>query len=473
MTELAMGNVHSTTYDRTACDIGVVHLGFGAFHRAHQAVFIDDYMDATGDLRWGIAAVNLRSEESADFAAHSPDNVGYVIQSFAPDGETAMREVRSHVAFLDWSKARSQAEDLLTFKTVHAVTITVTESGYYLDENGNLNPEDAVIAQELSGQGVRTVYAYLATALGKRMMSSAAPLTIMCCDNIRQNGKMLKRNLDRYLRLKDQIALADWVKDNVTFPCSMVDRITPRCTQAVRDEVEALIGPQPVPPIMAEAFIQWVLANDFAGPMPALDKVGVTITDLVDPYEDAKIRILNGGHTGLTYLAALKGITTFDEAMRDPELLAHFLAFEEQEVLPGLTIALPFDKSDYLRSITDRFGNRAIGDTVARICADGMSKFPIFIRPTLESCLAQGIMPVHGIKSIASWYVFARHVAADRIPFDYVEPNWQALEPMLSDTGRDAFIHSTQLWGDLPKTYPEFAEKLALSITELEVKWPA
>ena len=465
-------NVYKTRYDRAACSTGVVHLGFGAFHRAHQAVYLDDYMEATGDLRWGIAAVNLRGEESAQFARNIDAASPYVLKSIATDGQVALRSVRSHVGFVDWARERAQAEALLTSDDVHMVTITVTESGYYTDPNGALNTQDALIAAEIRGEEGKSVYAYLSAALSQRMQAGGGPITILCCDNIRQNGKMLRANLAAYLEHTSQDALAVWVANYVTFPCSMVDRITPRSTPEFQNEIDALLGAQPVQSIMAEAFSQWVLEENFAGPMPDLAKAGVTVTSDVDPYEEAKIRILNGGHTSLAYLGALHGIETFDAAMNVPELFDHFWSYETKEVLPGLTLALPFDKLAYLESISQRFKNAAIADTISRICADGMVKFPIFIRPTLEGCLEQGILPENGIRAIASWYVFARHVVADKIGFKYEDPSWDLLKPMLEAANRDSFIHSQHLWGDLPQRFPQFADALGAGLDEMDAKWP-
>jgi mannitol-1-phosphate/altronate dehydrogenase len=464
--------ISATNYDRSACDVGIVHLGYGAFHRAHQSVYIDDYMDISGDLRWGIAAVNLRGSEAAQFAAAKADTEthdGYFLKSISAGNDVDIRRVRSHVKFVDWSIAQADAEQLLSSPSVHLVTITVTESGYYTDPNGDLNADDPLIASEISGGQAQTVYGYLRAALQGRMDSIGAPLTIACCDNIRQNGKMLHRNLLAYLKACNEPHLADWVAQNVTFPCSMVDRITPRSPQELCEELSQMVGVAVTSPIMAEDFTQWVLQDRAAAAMPDLAQAGVTVTADVDPYEETKIRVLNGGHTALCYLAALEGIETFDAAMRVPHLNDHFHAFEQDEVLPALTLTLPFSKEDYLADIARRFGNKAIGDTVARICADGMAKFPIFVRPTLEGCLKQGIMPVHAIRSIASWHQFACLVDAGKIPFEYVEPSWNDLKAML---GTDAFITSRQLWGDLPETYPEFAATLRREITELEATWP-
>tara|TARA_R110002049_G_scaffold41901_11_gene125562 strand:- start:1312 stop:2733 length:1422 start_codon:yes stop_codon:yes gene_type:complete len=472
MNSATLAPIFATNYDRSACQIGVVHLGFGAFHRAHQAVYIDDYIDISGDLRWGIAAVNLRGSESGHFQTAKADvarNDGYYLKSYSASGEVALRRVRSHVHFADWSETRAETEALLTKDSVHLVTITVTESGYYTDPNGNLNTADTTISAETAGATAQSVYGYLRAALALRVAGGGAALTIACCDNIRQNGKMLRRNLLAYLDACGDQSLSAWVAQNVAFPCSMVDRITPRSPAELGPELTALVGQDVTSPIMAEDFIQWVLQDSATAPMPDLARAGVTVTADVDPYEETKIRVLNGGHTALTYFAALEGVETFDAAMRVPHLKEHFKNFETLEVLPAITLDLPFSKEDYLIDIERRFSNQAIGDTVARICADGMAKFPIFIRPTLAGCLAQGIVPVFAIRSIASWYVFSRHVEAGKIPFNYVEPSWNDLKALL---GTEAFLTNRQLWGDLPETYPEFAETLRHEIKELELKCP-
>ena len=464
--------VAATTYDRASCQIGIVHLGFGAFHRAHQAVYIDDYMEQSGDYRWGIAAVNLRGSESASFAsvaAETAENDGYFLKAISADGEANLRKVRAHVGFFDWAVIKDETEALLSSPDVHLVTITVTESGYYIDPNGALDTAHPLIQEEIAGSAAQSCYAYLRAALHLRMSTIGQPLTIACCDNIRKNGKMLHRNLLAYLAACGDDALHAWVLENVAFPCSMVDRITPRSPASLSDELTKQFGKTIASPVMSEDFIQWVLSDETKGPMPDLAQVGVTLADNVDPYEETKIRVLNGGHTATAYFAALEGVLTFDECMRHPELRAHFDGFETDEVLTGLTLDLPFSKTEYLAMTASRFGNQAIGDTVARICADGMAKFPIFIRPTLESCFQQGVTPAHAIRAIASWYVFARHVQAGKILFDYVEPSWQSLVDMLAD---GSFFNSRQLWGDVPEAYPEFGTLLQQEILQLEAKWP-
>lgn len=429
-------------------------------------------MEATGDLSWGIAAVNLRRSESAGFARRNPMLDGYALKTMAPDGQADLRLVRAHTRFLDWPETPEPAEALLADAGVHAVTVTVTESGYSLATDGALNIEDPVIAAELAGAQPRSVYGYLARALERRRQAGGAPVTLLCCDNIRENGLVLERAFLAYLVATGRDRLADWVRARASFPCSMVDRITPRATPDLAREVEARMPGYGADAIHGEAFSQWVLEDRFAGPMPDLSRAGVEIVTQVHPYEEAKIRILNGGHTALAYLAALSGYQTFDQAMRDPGLRAHFEAWQRAEVLPGLTLDLPFDKAAYLTTIAQRFENAAIADHLERICMDGYSKMALYVRPTLAACLGQGIAPVAGYRSIASWYVFARLAAAGRCPIPYREPCWSALAPLLAPGRQQEFARAPQIWGDLPQRHAGFVPGLCTALEEMDRQWP-
>ena len=291
-----------TGYNRKSCNIGVVHLGFGAFHRAHQAVYIDDYMELTGDMNWGIAAVNLRRNDSVAFEEASSAEDGYVVKAIDFDDSTMFRLSRSHVKFVDAASQPEDAYDLFSLQTVKMVTLTVTESGYYFGSNWRLDTTAEPISSSLSGSASETVYAFLAKALDRRAKTINEPLTLLSCDNIRSNGRMLESALLEYLELNHQESLAKWVRKNVAFPCSMVDRITPRTTPTLQNEITELFPRHSIAPVHAETFSQWVIENKFAAAMPDLSKVGVQIVSDVEPYEEAKIRILNGGPVSYTHL---------------------------------------------------------------------------------------------------------------------------------------------------------------------------
>ncbi len=465
-------DVYQTSYNRRDCTVGLVHIGYGAFHRSHQAVYFDDYMEATGDLNWGIAAVNLLAKDSLNFEQVRKATDGYLLKTTHPQGTVDLRLVRSHLEFSDWPTDGSQSEDLLSRASVHAVTLTVSESGYYLKDDLTLNVDNPVITAEREGKSALSVYAYLAKALDRRASEIDSPISVLCCDNIRSNGKMLEHNFHHYLELTNRYDLAQWVSANVSFPRSMVDRITPRSTDALTDEIATRFPDQNLFPIHAETFSQWVLEDNFAGPMPELQKVGVQVVANVEPYEEAKIRILNGGHTGLAYLGVLAGHQTFDQAMGNPELHKHFSRWEREEVLPGLDMELPFDKIAYLDAVEKRFCNEAIADQIDRICMDGFTKMSLYIRPTILSCLQQGIFPGYGYKSIASWYVFSRRIALGQLSLTYHEPNWNFLLPLLERGQEENFARAQRLWGELPVNHPEFVKGLVTAIIETEEQWP-
>ena len=460
-----------TSYDRDAARIGVVHLGVGAFHRAHQAVYFDDMMEHTGDLSWAVAGVNLRSAHSGELARLRSGGGAYVVKSYDPDGGSEFRLVRAHKALFDWSQCAARAEDVVADSGVRLLSATVTESGYCLGDDGGLDLGNPEISAELDGAGKSSIYAYLRAALGKRRAAGGQPLTVLCCDNLRENGAMLERNLGRYLAAAGESALASWISDHVSFPCSMVDRITPRPEPRHAREVAERFGIADDFTIHCERFIQWVIGDRFIGVRPDLDAAGAEFVEDVHPYEEAKIRILNGGHLALAYLAALRGIETYDAALRDPPLDAFFDALTTTEILPSLDHRTPVDLPAYRDSVKRRFMNRSIADRISRIAMDGVSKFPIFLLPTVRACFARGIMPRLALTSVASWYVFLRRLEAGRVEFDYVDPKLPMIRPLLAPGREEEFARLTGLWGDTAHRHPEFVREVCTRIAELETEY--
>ena len=461
----------TSTYSQADCKIGVVHVGLGAFHRAHQAYYFDAMMEKTNNLSWGIAATNLRAADSGAFSKMQKDG-GYVLKTMANDGTTECRLIRSHLAYEDWSVDSKAAENLLTNADVQLLTITVTESGYFLNEGGGLNSADEVLKAEVAGGPQVTIYGYLRAALNRRRVLDIGSITVLCCDNLRHNGTLLKQNFNRYLDLCGDKELLVWSGDYVTFPCTMVDRITPKPTSQTFEFVAREFGRENDASVLAEDFIQWVIEDAFAGKKPPLDAVGVQYVSTVDPYEETKIRILNGGHTGLAYFGALAGYTTFDQIMADPKFLKHLSDFQYKEVLPALGDDMPIDLEAYVETTKNRFQNTNIADTVERICMDGVSKFPVFILPTITRCFEIGITPVLGIRSIASWFVFAMRIADGSMAFDYADPRYEVIAQYVENGDSEGFANSEAMWGDLPARVPEFSRQLIREIYEIESHYP-
>ena len=460
-----------STYDRSATTVGVVHLGIGAFHRAHQATYFDAFMDRSGDLGWAIAGVNLRAEQSANARRLSRRDGEYVLKTMPPEGPPEFRLVRSITRILDWAEDASAAEGILAEENVQAATITVTESGYCLDKDGELDISNDEIRSELDGTGAGTVYAYLRNALNRRRRANAGPLTILCCDNIRDNGTMLERNLRSYLGEVGDEGLSEWIESNVSFPCSMVDRITPRPDQSVSDEVSRLFDIGNDFTVHAEDYVQWVVEDNFRGARPDLSSVGVEMVNDVHPHETAKIRILNGGHTSIAYFGALLGHETFDAAIRTPRLTKAFDDFAFNEVIPTLDEDTPVDLPNYARLIRRRFLNRNIADSISRIAMDGVSKFPIFVVPTVRECLRKGIEPARCIQAIASWYVFMRHARDGLIRFEYIDPLKDLVCEHLAEGRETSFAGLPELWGDIPAQHPSFVDAVCAEIVRISAEF--
>jgi len=324
---------------------------------------------------------------------------------------------------------------MLTLPSVHLITITITESGYAPGS---------------------PLFEYLACGLRNRKN----PITILCCDNIRQNGITLETQFLAYLYHTNQHELASWIRENVKFPSCMVDRITPRSTNSFCQEVDNIFPGYGQTAIQTEEYTQWVIENNFASDFPDLTQVGATITDDVEPYEETKIRILNGGHTSLAYLGALSGYTTFDQVMNDEAHRKHFKRLQNDEIIPSIDINVPFDIHEYIDTVEERFSSATNHDDLDRICMDGFTKFHTFVVPSLRKCLEQGNKPINIYRGIAAWYIYSRRFARGCTKIRYTEPNWTLLEPLLRDGAVDAFVSNERLWGDIPKDFISFTRDL-------------
>ena len=458
-----MDQLSAQEYQKESIRAGVVHLGVGAFHRAHQAVYFDRLLANKSEQNWGIIGVNIRPQDSQAFSRFVEQNGEYVLKTMAADGVTNYEHIRSIVKQIDGAQDPDDVDSALADANIQLVTSTVTEGGYYLDENRKLMLDHPAIKADIEGAR-NTLYAFLYAGLKKRSETSKAKITLLCCDNLRHNGELLEAGLMQFLKAKKDVALADWVKQNASFPCSMVDRITPKPSQQHVDDVQSRFGIDDQMTVMGEDFIQWVVEDNFAGKKPSLELVGVQFVNDVVPFEEAKIRILNAGHTCVTYQAALKGLTYFDEAMRDDELHQYFKDFIQQDSIPAIGDSV-VDLSAYLEIIAKRFSNANIGDTVERICSDGYAKFPIFVFPTLEGTYRKGRTPSKTIQGIASWFTFIQLTNQGKLKTQYNEPSKTEVSAFSHDEkGIHAFVTDSFLWGNLPKEFPEFVTQLTQAI---------
>ena len=456
------------SFKREECKIGIIHLGAGNFHRAHQALYINDYLNQTNDLQWGICAINLRKEEQENFDYLRNRDGKYILKTISTLGDTKYKEIHSIQNLIDWSKDKEEAENALMNSNIELVTMTVTESGYYISENNQLNLTLEIVKDNIENKESTIIFSYLLRALKKRMISIDKEITLLCCDNIRENGLMLENALKIYVENSGEFELLEWINHKVSFPSCVVDRITPRPPDYLENEIADNFNIKEKCSVMAEPFIQWVIEDNFIGKRPDLEKVGVKFVKNVFPYEEAKIRILNGGHVALSYFGALKKYITYDEAISDKELQQYFFELERKEIIPALGDEAPFDLEEYMMIIFDRFKNANIGDKLERIAMDGVGKFPIFILPTINKCFEKNIIPENSIDAIASWYVFMCKILSKNLSFNYYEPSWDWIKNYLSEDRIEDFIFLKELWGDTPKKYNKFSELLSSKIKFLQ-----
>ncbi|MFI8622071.1 mannitol dehydrogenase family protein [Marinomonas sp. NPDC078689] len=457
-------------YARKDIQPGVVHLGVGAFHRAHQAMYFDRLLALPEGKKWGLTGVNIRPQDSATFSRFSEQKGEYILKTMAPDGAAEYEHIRSIIHQIDGAKTPNEVDAAIANSDTQLVTSTVTEGGYYLDENRVLMLTHPAIKADIEGAR-NTLYAFLYAGLKMRSETSKAKITLLCCDNLRHNGELLETGLMQFLMAKNDPSLAAWVKENVSFPCAMVDRITPKPSPIHVQDVQERFGIDDEMTVMGEDFVQWVIEDNFAGEKPALDLVGVQFVAKVDPYEEAKIRILNAGHTCVTYQAALKGLTYFDEAMRDDELKQYFTDFIKQDAIPAIGESI-VDLNAYFEIIAARFSNTNIGDTVDRICTDGYAKFPIFVYPSLVGAYRLGKTPSKTIQGIACWFVFIHKVASGQLDIQYHEPNAAAMTAFTNDDkGIHAFATDPYLWGTVAKDYPSFVTDLTQAIQQAQLTY--
>lgn len=386
---------------------GIVHIGVGGFHRAHQAAYTDALMNRGEGLDWAICGAGLRSEDRAMRDALAAQ--GYLYTLFVLD-DRPDTEVRVIGALNDMLLAEDDAQALLAKLAepgVRIVSLTITEGGYCIDDStGEFRADLAQVRHDLANpQAPQGVFGFLCEALRRRREAGVGPFTVMSCDNLPHNGAVARKALLAFARLLDP-DLAHWIGEHVSFPNAMVDRITPMTSSDHRQRLFERHGVEDAWPVVCEPFLQWVVEDKFVAGRPAWEKVGVQFTDDVTPYEEMKIKLLNGSHLALTYLGFLQGYRLVHETLADPLLRRYMRTFMDLDVTPQLAPAPGIDLERYKDSLTERFANRAIADQLERVCSDGSSKFPKYIVPTANQLIAEG-QPLDRVALVvAAWALY-------------------------------------------------------------------
>jgi fructuronate reductase len=388
--------------DPSQVEVGIVHLGIGAFHRAHQAVYTELAMAGRGEHHWGITGVTQRNAAARDLLA--PQDGLYTVVAQDHD-RCEMRVVGAVREVLDGPSEAAEATARIASPQVSVVTLTVTEKAYRLDpRTGRLDRHDPAVLADAAGAPPSTVIGRLVAGLRQRQRNDAGPLTVICCDNLTQNGTLMRTAVEDFCDLlPDGDGLRHWVGEHLRFPSSMVDRIVPTATDGEASLVQQALGVHDAAAVATEPFRQWVLEDAFAGPRPAWESAGALIVDDVTPYELLKLRTLNASHSLLAYLGGLAGIRTIADAVHDDDLQGAVLRLVHHEVAPTLPPVPGVDFEAYVGTLLQRFANPKLCHTTGQVASDGSQKLGQRLLGTIERCYAVGITPRAAELTVAAW----------------------------------------------------------------------
>lgn len=439
-------------YDRGLVRVGVVHVGVGGFHRAHQAMYLDRLMNEGVGLDWGICGVGIMSADRRMKEVLDAQDGLYTLVLKHNDGIYEPRVIGSIVEYLYAPDDPEAVVEKMAAESTRIVSLTITEGGYHVDdaigEFDATHPD--VMADLRPGAIPRTIFGIMTEALRRRRDRRLPPFTVMSCDNLPGNGDLTRRVCTAFARLRDP-ALGDWIEHEVRFPNSMVDRITPMTTDADRAEVRERFGVGDRWPVVCEPFTQWVLQDAFSSGRPPYEVAGVQIVGDVEPYELMKLRLLNGSHQAMSYFGYLVGYRLVHEAAADPLFQSFLRGYMDREATPTLTALPGIDLAGYKRTLIERFSNPQIRDTIARLCAYSSDRIPRFVLPVIRHQLSGDGEFRHSAAVMASWARYAEGIDEQGEPIEVVDRLSDSLIPLArrQHEDPDAFISNRALFGDL------------------------
>lgn len=443
--EMLPAGIKRPNYDRVELTAGIIHVGLGNFHRAHQAWYLHRLMNRGLAYDWAIIGAGVRAGD-ADMRARllAQDCLTTLIE-LDPSSISA-EVIGSMIDYLPVTDDNAPLIAEMSKSSTRIVSLTVTESGYYTSTStGQLDLDEQDIKHDaLNPAQPRTVFGAIVAAMAARRDQGIGAFTVMSCDNLRGNGDITREAVVTLAGLSDP-ALAQWIDENATFPNAMVDCIVPATGEHELSFVQE-IGIEDKAPVTHENFRQWVIEDKFCAGRPPLEKVGVTFTDDVHAYESMKIRILNAGHQVLANLGELLGLETIADCMADPLVRAFFLKVEQEEILPFVDAVPNISPSEYLSLIEKRFANPTIVDTTRRVAFDGSSRHPGFVLPILRDAITAGAS-IEGLAMVeALWAHMCEGQRVDGSAIEANDPHWESLAKVASEAKSDPEIWLEQHW---------------------------
>jgi fructuronate reductase/mannitol 2-dehydrogenase len=465
------GRVATPDYERSALLPAVVHIGVGGFHRAHQAVYLDD-LARQGDLSWGEIGVGLHSPAMRD--ALRPQDHLFTVVERGRDGDTA----RIVGSMIDYRYAPDDPEAVLAALAdarTRVVTLTITGAGYPVGEDGRFRADDRDVQSDLADpQRPGTAFGYLSTALDRRRTAGLPGFTVLSCDNMPDNGAATRTALLGFAQARDP-GLAAWIHEHVCFPNSMVDRITPETDEDARCLVAEQFGVGDRWPVITEPFTQWIIEDRFSNGRPPLAEVGVQFADDVRPYKLMKTRLLNASHSALGYLGYLAGgYRTTSDAMANP-IIADYLAALMRQEIAGLLPEVPgVDLAAYQRTLLERFANPRISDQLSRLCGRGSTKVPAYLLPSLIAARREGHPTGLLTLAVAGWCRYLRGSDRNGEPIEIRDARKHLLQPLAAQAVSDPrpLLRQREIFGHLGDD-PQFVRALESAIRDIDEYGPA
>lgn len=417
----------SFNYSRNQVSAGILHIGVGNFHRAHAEYYTNLLLENASQHQWGICGAMLLPGDEPLYRSLKSQEQIYTLTVCGRDGVDEAYRIGSLVE-LYW--AMEEAEAILAKiadKSIRIITLTITEGGYNMEKStGEFILDDPTIQHDLQNPlSPKTVFGFIAEGLRRRKALGNGPITILSCDNLQHNGNTARKAFCTFFKAQDE-ELAAWVAENVTFPNSMVDRITPATRPEDIVRLNEKNGTEDQAPVYCEDFIQWVIEDNFIAGRPVWESVGAEFTDDVTAYENMKLSLLNASHTLLSYPSFLSGYRKVDDAMHDERIAKFVRVFMDEDITPYVPAPGNTDLELYKQTLVERFGNRSVSDQVARLCFDGISKFPVYVMPNLIKMIADGAE----LKRVAYLIATYRHYLKYKV--DDKDASFEVAEPWLT-----------------------------------------
>lgn len=421
--------VISYNYNREQVKPGILHIGVGNFHRAHEEYYTNLLLEDASQQQWGICgAMLLPGDERLYKALKKQENI-YTLTVCGRDGKDEAYRIGSLVELIWGVEDPEAVMNKIADKDIRIITLTITEGGYNIEKaTGEFMLSDEGVRHDLHNpQHPQTVFGFVAEGLRRRKANGNGPITLLSCDNLQHNGNTARKAFCSFFQAQDA-DLAAWVTDHVTFPNSMVDRITPATRPDDIARLNQKNGTEDEAPVYCEDFIQWVIEDNFIAGRPAWEKVGAEFTDDVTAYENMKLSLLNASHTLLSYPSFLSGYRKVDDAMHDERIARFVRTFMEVDITPYVPAPGNTDLELYRQTLIERFGNRSVSDQIARLCFDGISKFPVYVMPNLIKMIRDNADLTRVAYLIAAYRHYLKYRKDDQgVSFEIAEP-WMTPE---------------------------------------------